>query len=527
MSGKITREDEHVVLIVLDGWGIAPAGKYNAISLASKPNFDYISKKFGEMQLCASGKCVGLPDGQMGNSEVGHLTIGAGRIILQDQVRIDDEINSGRMRKNKVLVAGIKSSIASNSTLHFVGLLSDSGVHSQIRHLFALMEIASEMDAKRIALDAILDGRDTPPKSCISYINKANGYMKRLGRGSITTLSGRYYAMDRDEHWDRTKRAYDSLVYGEGDSFTDSVEAVKRSYKNGITDEFFVPEHAKGYKGLCDNDVIILFNFRPDRARQLAEALSAKRGGFNSRFDRDESRMPKKIKVISLTVYDDKLNNVDAIIKQESVSNTLSSVIGASGIHQFHTAETEKYAHVTYFFNGLIEKPVRLEKRSVVRSPNVPLYDKTPEMSARKITNRVIGAMKSSEYGFVLANFANADMVGHTGKLEATTAAVECVDSCIGEIVQAWEAEGSECTIVITADHGNAEKKFDSVSKQPSTSHTSNPVPLIVISDIWKLRMRPGYKAGLRDIAPSVLRIMGLDKPDAMTGTSLVEKRQA
>ena len=514
-----------VVLLVLDGWGIARPGKHNAISLARKPNFDAISREFGSMPICASGGCVGLEDGQMGNSEVGHLTIGAGRIILQDQTRIDNEIKTGGMSRNRVLVEAIEASIAAGSTIHFWGLLSDAGVHSQIRHLFALMNIARDVGAKNIALDAVLDGRDTPPESCLGYLEEALEYMKGLGIGSITTISGRYYAMDRDNRWDRTRLAYDALVYGDGEGFTDPMDAVRESYRQNIKDEFVVPRHAEGYNGLHDGDTVILFNFRPDRSRQIADALSANVGGFTGKFDRQEERMPNSIRIISMTVYDKRLRNVKPLIPQERIRDTLSSVLEKNGLRQFHVAETEKYAHVTYFFNGLLEKPEKLEERKLIPSPNVDFYDKTPKMSALGITEAVTDAIKASEYGLILANFANADMVGHTGKLEATIKAVECVDECLGKIIGAWKERSSELDLIITADHGNAEKKFDENANQPSTSHTSNPVPLIVVSERWSLDMRSVKNPGLSDIAPTVLKMLGIKKPAAMTGEFLVEAK--
>jgi 2,3-bisphosphoglycerate-independent phosphoglycerate mutase len=511
-----------VALIVLDGWGIAPASEYNAISLARKPNFDYISKKFGVMQLCASGTCVGLEEGQMGNSEVGHLTIGAGRVILQDQTRIDDDINSGQMAKNHILSTAIRRAVRLDSTIHFVGLLSDSGVHSQIRHLFALIGIAAGLGAKNLALDPILDGRDTPPESSIGYISKTMDYLKSVGAGRITTMSGRYYAMDRDNRWDRTRAAYDAIVYGKGEPLDDPIAAVRDSYREKVTDEFFVPHVADGYEGLRAGDLVILFNFRQDRMRQLAGALSGELDGFGKKASGKLGAAPGGIELVSMTMYDEALKNIKPIIRQESVRGTLSSVIAKNGIMQFHVAETEKYAHVTYFFNGLTEKPERMEERALIPSPKVDFYYKTPRMSAGLITDKVVGAIESQAYGFILANFANADMVGHTGKLDATVKAIEAEDGFVGMIFDAYEKESGNLALMITADHGNAEKKFDPVSNQPSTSHTSNPVPFIVVSDEWKLAGSRGYSAGLRDVAPSVLDMMGLRKPAEMTGRSLV-----
>jgi 2,3-bisphosphoglycerate-independent phosphoglycerate mutase len=516
-----------VVLIVLDGWGIAPSGPYNAITLAGTSNFDRISKEFGSIQICASGKCVGLKDGQMGNSEVGHLTIGAGRVILQDVMRVSEEMESGKLARDKTIASMFrKLSKNTKQRLHFLGLVSDGGVHSHIDHLFGLLKIAKNYGIANVAVHAILDGRDTPPKSGIEFVSSLEKYMKNLGTGFIATVSGRYYAMDRDKRWERTKLAYDAIVHARGKRFSDSSQAINSSYDNGVTDEFVEPCVVGNYHGLNDSDVIFFFNFRPDRARQLTEALVSDLKSF-SFFDR--GKIPKRLQVLTMTIYDPKFKNVKAILGRERVSNTLSNILEKNRIRQLRIAETEKYAHVTYFFNGLVEKPRRLEDRILIPSAKeVGTYDKKPEMSADEITKNAISSIQSKKYGFILVNFANADMVGHSGNINATVKAVESVDQCLGRIYDTWSEikKEEELNILVTADHGNAEKKFDPETGQPHTAHTSNPVPLVLLSDKWKVSIPlENYKPGLIDIAPSILQILGLNKPKVMSGTSLVVRR--
>lgn len=530
--------DSSVVLIVLDGWGIAPASKYNAISLARTPNFDRISEEFGATSICASGKCVGLSEGQMGNSEVGHLTIGSGRIIFQDLMRVNEEISSGRIAENPSLVRILRRiSGEKDSTLHLLGLVSNGGVHSHIDHLFGILKIARDFGVKKVAVHVFLDGRDTPPKSGIDFVGSLQSYLKTLGLGFIATISGRFYAMDRDNRWERTKLAYDAIVHGKGEHFEDPVEAVRTSYERGVTDEFVIPRVIGKYGGIKDSDAIFFFNFRPDRARQLTKALALTEEEFQSLFDRGVR--PGGVEILTMTIYDTNLKGVEAILEREHVSDTLSNVLENHGIKQLHIAETEKYAHVTYFFNGLTEKPREFEDRILVPSAReVGTYDKKPEMSAEEITKNALTAITSRNYGFILINYANADMVGHSGDINATVRAVETVDSCLGRIYETWKSimkggdgEKSEkeknkredLSIIITADHGNAEMKLDPETGQPHTAHTSNPVPLILVSEKWRVSVPDGYSAGLIDIAPSVLRMIGIAEPKAMTGIPIVE----
>ena len=516
-----------VVLIVLDGWGIAPNGSYNAISLAKIPNFNHISQEFGSIQICASGKCVGLKDGQMGNSEVGHLTIGAGRIIFQDLMRVSEQIESGKLAKDKTLAPLLKRAAKPKGpTLHFLGLLSNGGVHSHMDHLFSLLEIAKDYGAKDVAVHVILDGRDTPPKSGIEFVSSLESYMKTVGIGRIATISGRFYAMDRDNRWERTKLAYDAIIHGGGVHYDESANAIKAAYEGGVTDEFVVPCVLDEYQGAKDSDVIFFFNFRPDRARQLTKSFALKQKEFPF-FDR--GKIPKKLEVLTMTIYDPSLKSVKAILGREHVSNTLSNVLEKNRIRQLRIAETEKYAHVTYFFNGLNEKPRRFEDRILISSAKeVGTYDKKPEMSAIEITANAISSIQSQKYGFILINFANADMVGHSGNTDATVKAVETVDLCLGRIYNVWREMGKDQkpTVIVTADHGNAEKMYDPETGQPHTAHTSNPVPMIVLSEKWKVSLPDiSYKPSLIDLAPSILLILGLNKPTAMTGMPIVALR--
>lgn len=513
-----------VVLVVLDGWGISAPGEFNAISLAKTPNFDMMKSQFGSVKICASGTCVGVPDGQMGNSEVGHLTIGAGRGIFQDLMRVNEEIESGRLGRSKLLISTFRKAKKMGSTVHFLGLVSDGGVHSHISHLFALLKIAKDHGAEKVRIHVILDGRDTPPKSGIVHLSSLQNYLKILGIGEIATVSGRYYAMDRDNRWDRLKLAYDAIVYGIGERSQSAHESVRASYEKKLIDEFVVPHVIGNYNGITDGDIVIFFNFRPDRARQMTRALVSTQKEFGGLFDRHEAKRPKHIRMISMTIYDQEFKNVRSLLKREHVSNTLSNVLEKHHVRQLRIAETEKYAHVTYFFNGLVEKKRRLEERILVPSLKIGTYDKSPEMSASKITDNAVEKIESQKYGFILINFANADMVGHSGNIEATIRAVEKVDECLGRIFASWKKLDANLTMIVTADHGNAEKMFDEVTKQPHTAHTSNSVPLIVVSNSWKIASPSEYKMGLVDIAPSILKIMGLPKPEEMSGQPVVER---
>ncbi len=514
----IKKVSHQVVLIVLDGWGITTPGRFNAITMAKTPNFDLMKSQFGSVEICASGTCVGLTEGQMGNSEVGHLTIGAGRAIFQDLMRVNEEIRSGRLARNGELVSAFRKARRLGSTLHFLGLVSNGGVHSHIDHLFGLLKIAKDLDVQKIKVHVILDGRDTPPKSGIDHVASLSSYLETIEVGQIATVSGRYYAMDRDNRWDRTKLAYDAIVFGEGKKFQNSTESIRAAYEKGTTDEFVAPCVIGNYQGIANGDLIFFFNFRPDRARQITKALVLNEKEFGSLFDRSEKTRPKNIHLMTMTIYDPGLKNVRALLKREPIFNTLSNVLEENGTRQLRIAETEKYAHVTYFFNGLTEKPMKLEERILVPSLKIGTYDQRPEMRAQEITDNALEKIESGRYGFTLINYANADMVGHSGNVSAAVKAVEKVDECLGRIFSAWRKVEDRVSMIVTADHGNAEKMFDEDTKQPHTAHTSNPVPLVLLSTKWKILESPDYEKGLIDIAPSILGMMELKTPKEMTG---------
>jgi 2,3-bisphosphoglycerate-independent phosphoglycerate mutase len=489
-----------VCLIILDGWGLAPPGPGNAVELASTPVFDGLWARFPHTTLAASGRAVGLPEGQMGNSEVGHTNLGAGRVVRQDLVRIDDDIASGAFAENPVLVEACERARA--SALHLLGLVSDGGVHSHIRHLQALLELARARGVERVHVHAFTDGRDVSPTSGAGFLDQVPG---------VATVSGRYYAMDRDRRWDRVKRAYDAIVRGEGARADDAGDAVRASYERGVTDEFVEPvvigDPSQGR--IRDGDVAIFFNFRPDRARELTRALIEP--GF-AEFDRGSA--PPLPWYVQMTEYSDEFHTPIAF-PPESITDVLAQVLAEAGMDQLHVAETEKYPHVTYFFDGGNEHPGRGERWQLIDSPrDVPTYDKKPAMSAVEVTDELCGDLTDA-HRFVLVNFANPDMVGHTGVIPAAVQAVETVDGCLGRVVEAVDAHGGVC--LITADHGNAELMLNP-DGSPHTAHTTNPVPLIVTRE--GLRLREGGR--LADVAPTVLALLGLPAPDAMTGASLV-----
>jgi 2,3-bisphosphoglycerate-independent phosphoglycerate mutase len=400
-------------------------------------------------------------------------------------------------------------------------LLSNGGVHSHIEHLFALLKVARDVGAGKIVVHAFLDGRDTPPRSGVDHLAALTSFLADFPDAYIATVSGRYYAMDRDNRWERTKLAYDAIVYADGEKFDDPLASIKKSYQRGENDEFVIPIVNSRYEGMKDGDVVIFFNFRPDRARQLTNALSSSAREFGDLFDRREDMRPKKTKVITMTIYDEKLKGPIALLGREHVRDTLSNVLEKANLRQLRIAETEKYAHVTYFFNGLVEKPRRFEDRILIPSQKVETYDKAPEMSAEEIADNAVHTIESSKYSFTLVNFANADMVGHSGMIDPTVRGVEMVDKCLGRIFEAWKGNES-LTMIVTADHGNAEKMFDERTGQAHTAHTSSPVPLLVLSNKWRLEIPAGYQAGLRDISPTILEIMDLKKPKVMTGRNLV-----
>jgi 2,3-bisphosphoglycerate-independent phosphoglycerate mutase len=496
--------DERLILLaILDGWGYREEKEGNAIYHAHTPNYDRYMRKYPHSLLQASGEAVGLPEGQMGNSEVGHLNMGAGRIVYQESTRISKAIREGNFFENEVLKKAMEK--ARNATLHLMGLIGEGGVHARMDHLYALLEMAKRHGVKNVMIHCFLDGRDTPPKSAIRHIEELEKNLKRIGVGKIASLVGRYYAMDRDKRWERTKKAYEMLVKGRRRLVENAIEGIKMAYENGETDEFVLPVVIEGTRRIEDGDVVIFFNFRPDRGRQLTAAF----------VDPDFSYFPVEpinVHFVTMTRYDKNLRNPVAFEK-ENLKNTLGEVLSIHGIRQLRIAETEKYAHVTYFFSGGREKPFEGEDRCLVPSPKVATYDLKPEMSAKEVTKEVIKRIDEGKYGLIVLNYANPDMVGHTGVWEAAIKAVETVDECIGKVVEAVIKNDGIC--LITADHGNVEEMME--NGEPKTAHTTNPVPFIVIGE--NVELRNGI---LGDIAPTILQMMGIKKPEEMTGKTLI-----
>ena len=501
-------------LIILDGWGIGPDYAGNAIKKAKTPNYDLLIRKYPNTVLSASGYDVGLPKGQMGNSEVGHLNIGAGRIVYQDLTRITKSIEDNEFQNNEALNNAINHAKENNSTLHLIGLLSDGGVHSHNSHLYSLMKLAKDKGIEHLEIHCITDGRDVGPTSSLNYIKELQGKIKGIGIGHISSIMGRYYAMDRNNQWDRVEKAYNALVKGVGETYESPLEAIKESYLDNVTDEFIQPLLVKNENGeLCtikDNDAIIFYNFRPDRARELTRAFVDK--DFNN-----FKRQKVNVMFVCMTQYDKTIENVEVAYKQHLVKNTLGEYLSKNGIKQLRAAETEKYAHVTYFFNGELEEPFRNEVRILIPSPSVATYDLKPEMSANELKSMIIEELEKDIYSVMIINFANADMVGHTGDIDAAVKAVETVDKCLGEIVNYIIRIGG--TAIVTADHGNCEEMLDKVTLTKMTAHTTNKVPLIVVQNTKKLNLREGI---LADIAPTMLELMDLKKPEEMTGESLI-----
>ncbi|MBE5900818.1 MAG: 2,3-bisphosphoglycerate-independent phosphoglycerate mutase [Lachnospiraceae bacterium] len=508
-----------VVLMVLDGYGLNDRTEGNAVAMAKTPVMDRLMKECPFAKGNASGLYVGLPDGQMGNSEVGHMNIGAGRIVYQDLTRITKAIEDGDFFKNESLLKAIENCKENNSDLHLWGLLSDGGVHSHLTHIYGLLELAKRQDFDRVYIHAFLDGRDTPPASGKDYVKQLEDKMRELGVGKIASLSGRYYAMDRDTNWDRTKKAYDSLVLGEGVKETDAVRAMENSYKNEVTDEFVLPTVIVDEKGeplslVKAKDSVIFFNFRPDRARQITRAFcDPEFKGFEREF------MP--LTYVCFKNYDETIPNKLIAFEKEQLKNTLGEYLASCGKKQLRLAETEKYAHVTFFFNGGVEEPNVEEKRILVNSPkDVPTYDLKPEMSAPEVGMDLVEAITSGEYDTIIINFANPDMVGHTGVIEAAIKAVERIDELVGDAVEA--VKKVDGVMFICADHGNAEKMIDYETGKPHTAHTTNPVPFILVNGDEKVTLRQG--GCLADIAPTILELMELEQPKEMTGKSLLVK---
>ncbi len=527
-----------LVLTILDGWGYRPQIENNAIALARKPVYDKLLAEYPNTLLHASDHFVGLPDGQMGNSEVGHLNIGAGRIVRMDITRIDAMIANGDFFIDPVILEAMKRAGEEGRQLHLFGLVSDGGVHSHINHLYALLKVAAQNNLERVFVHAFMDGRDTLPTSGAAYLSALQQKMREYGVGKIASVSGRYYAMDRDRRWEREKLAFDAMVTGraEGGAYADPVERIKECYNNGITDEFIVPfvvtdEHGHQNGVIRDNDVCIMFNYRADRARQITRVLG-RNSGFTKQAGRElpgaddldltipRNEVPSNLHYVCMTQYD-KQFSLPMIILPESMENLLANLLAQANLRNLRIAETEKYAHVTYFFNGGIEKPFPGEDRVLIPSQKVATYDLAPEMSAAGIADAVIKAAEDTAFDLVVVNFANADMVGHSGKLEPTIKAVETVDACLGRIYKTIRQQGG--SLLITADHGNAETMVDPVTGGPHTAHTTNPVPFILVSeDADRMRLRPA--GSLRDISPTLLGILGLAQPLQMTGGDLRQK---
>lgn len=506
-----------VMLAILDGFGISSIKEGNAINAAKMNNYNSILSEYPNTQLGASGLSVGLPEGQMGNSEVGHLNIGAGRIIYQALTRITKAIEDGDLAKNEALLKAIKNVKNNNSSLHFMGLLSDGGVHSHIEHLKGLIKLACENNIKKVYVHAFLDGRDTAPNSAPSFIAEIEDYMSEIGVGAIATVSGRYYAMDRDKRWERVQLAYDALVLGKGEQADSAMEAVEKSYNDNKTDEFVLPtviiKDGKPTSIIKDEDSVVFFNFRPDRARQLTRAI-------NDKIFEGFKREILNLTFVTMTEYDSTIENVEIAFKPEIYYNTLGEYLANLGKTQLRIAETEKYAHVTFFFNGGIEEAYKNEDRVLIPSPKVATYDLKPEMSAYEVTEEVLKRIDSDKYDMIVLNYANPDMVGHTGVLDAAVKAVETVDECLGKVVdKILEKNGS---IFITADHGNSEQMMDYSTGGPFTAHTTNLVPFVYVSrDAKGKELREG--GVLADIAPTILTEMGLQIPKEMTGKSIIK----
>lgn len=494
----------------MDGCGLGDkTDKNNAVQQAKTPVLDGLMAKYPNSKLQASGEYVGLPDGQMGNSEVGHTNIGAGRVVYQQLTRITRDIKNGDFFKNEALLKIVCGAKEKGGALHLLGLVSPGGVHSHQEHLYALLEMAKREGVGEVYVHAFLDGRDVPPQSAGPFLKELEDKCAEIGIGKIATVSGRYYAMDRDNRWDREEKAYEAIAHAEGVAAKSAEAGLTASYDAGVNDEFVVPYVIEGYAGMKNGDGAIFFNFRPDRARQLTHAFVDEK--FDG-FQRDESL---KIPFATFSQYEDGMNALVAF-PPESIKNTMGEIIQDHGLTQLRIAETEKYAHVTFFFNGGVEEPYKGEDRILVPSPKVATYDLKPEMSAVEVTDKVVEAIESEKYDFIILNYANCDMVGHTGVFPAVIKAVETVDTCVGRFVEAIKKVGGE--VCITADHGNADKMMDYENNQPFTKHTTNPVPFIVVSD----RVKSVADGALSDIAPTLLTLAGVDIPKEMTGKVLV-----
>ena len=509
-------KDKLTMLMILDGFGENKEEKANAIKLANTPNIDKLMKTCPTTDIHTSGLDVGLPEGQMGNSEVGHTNIGAGRIVYQELTRITKSIEEGDFFTNEEFIAAIENCKKYNSKLHIMGLLSNGGVHSHIRHLFGLLELAKRRDFEDVYVHCFMDGRDTAPSSGESFISELEEKMKEKGVGKIATITGRFYAMDRDKRWQRVEKAYNALVRGEGEKATSAIGAIESSYQKEIFDEFIEPtvivNGETPVATIGKHDSVIFFNYRPDRAREITRAL------VDKEFNEFEVEKDLDLYYVCMTSYDETMPNVHIAFKKEELKNTFGEYISKHGLTQLRIAETEKYAHVTFFFNGGEEKQYPGEDRILVPSPKVETYDLKPEMSAYEVTDKVVEAINSKKYDCIILNYANPDMVGHTGVLEAAIKAIETIDECVGRVVEA--INNQDGVLLITADHGNAEQMIDYKTGEPHTAHTTNPVPLILVG-MENAKLREGR---LADLAPTMLDIMNLEKPSEMTGESLIIK---
>ena len=511
-------KDKLTMLMILDGFGDNPNKDGNAIKLAKTPNIDKLMRNYPTEDIYTSGLAVGLPEGQMGNSEVGHTNIGAGRIVYQELTKITKSIEDGDFFTNPEFMAAIENCKKYNSKLHILGLVSDGGVHSHIRHLYGLLEMAKRRDFEDVYVHCFLDGRDTPPASGESYILKLQDKMKEKGIGKIATISGRFYAMDRDKRWQRVQKCYDAMVKGEGNKVSSAIKAIEDSYQKEVFDEFVEPtvicNGETPVAKIEENDSVIFFNFRPDRAREITRAI------VDKEFKEFETK-PMDLYYVCFTNYDETMPNVHIAFKKELLKNTFGEVVSNAGLKQLRIAETEKYAHVTFFFNGGEEKQYEGEDRILVPSPKVETYDLKPEMSAYEVTDKVVEALNTDKYDVIILNFANTDMVGHTGSLSAAIKAVETVDECVGRIAKIIEEKKGN--LIITADHGNADQMIDYKTGEPHTAHTTNPVPIILVTDDKSLTLKNDGK--LADLAPTMLELMGIEKPVEMTGESLLDRK--
>ena len=505
------------VLMILDGYGINDRTEGNAIKTAKTPVMDMLMAKYPHAKGFASGLDVGLPKGQMGNSEVGHLNIGAGRIVYQELTRITKSIEDGDFFENKELLKAVDNCKKNNSALHIMGLLSDGGVHSHNSHLYALLKLAADHGLEKVYVHAFMDGRDVPPSSGKDYLLQLEEELRKVGTGKIATVSGRYYAMDRDKRWDRVEKAYNAIMLGKGNKAASAEECMDNSYAAGVVDEFVIPtvitdEDGQPVAKAEENDSFIFFNFRPDRAREITRAI------VDPDFDGFErEKVLKSFVYICFTRYDDTLPNVSIAFKPQKLDNTLGEYISSLGLKQLRTAETEKYAHVTFFFNGGVEEPNPGEDRILIPSPKVATYDLKPEMSAYEVCDVLVENILSKKYDLIIVNFANSDMVGHTGIMEAAVKAVEAVDECVGRVYDALKE--SDGQMIICADHGNSDQMIDYETGQPMTAHTTNPVPLVLVNYTDGIGINDGR---LCDIAPTLLAMMDLPKPKEMTGESLL-----